>query len=320
MAIPNTTGGGQPDPGTKAGTTTDKEPDSGEKMTHAAARLAQILLSVAAVVSALMGLSTGKGLTAVGVAVTAFVLFTAAGAVGTVLGFLFGLPRGRFADQIGANATDGTTGAGSGMAAALRPSAHYLANSNLIKVSDWLTTIVIGLGLVNLASAMPALQRLAAALKAPLGGADYAGAVGICLLIAGSVGGFVVMYLYTTIRIRELLEESATDLDSVPPLGKLSLGEAQQVMSTRGLKMTVDGPIGPDAVVLDQSPKPGDTVPVGTAVKVTVGASKNDGGEMVQAVPVPRPGDANPNGAGTSPALSDDAAPGTPAGGADLGS
>jgi beta-lactam-binding protein with PASTA domain len=113
--------------------------------------------------------------------------------------------------------------------------------------------------------------------------------VGICLLIAGSVGGFVVMYLYTTIRIRELLEESATDLDSVPPLGKLSLGEAQQVMSTKGLKMTVDGPIGPDAVVLDQSPKPGDTVRVGTAVRVTVGASKNDGGEIVQAVPVPRP-------------------------------
>jgi beta-lactam-binding protein with PASTA domain len=85
-------------------------------------------------------------------------------------------------------------------------------------------------------------------------------------------------------------------------------------MSTKGLKMTVDGPIGADAVVLDQSPKPGDTVRVGTAVKVTVGASKNDGGEMVQAVPVPRPGDASPNGAGTPPAPSD-AALGTPAGG-----
>jgi beta-lactam-binding protein with PASTA domain len=87
-------------------------------------------------------------------------------------------------------------------------------------------------------------------------------------------------------------------------------------MSTKGLKMTVDGPIDPDAVVLDQSPNPGDTVRVGTAVEVTLGASKNDGGEIVQAVPVPRPADANPNGAGTAPAPSD-AAPGTPAGGAD---
>ncbi len=185
------------------------------------------------------------------------------------------------------------------MAASLRPGAHYLANSNLIKVSDWFTTIVIGLGLVNLTSVMPALHRLAAALKAPLGGADYAGAVGICLVIAGAVGGFVVMYLYTTIRIRELLEESATDLDGVPSLENLTLGQAQQVMSTKGLKMTVDGPIDPDAEVVDQSLKPGDSVRVGTAVKVTVRARKDDGvgGDIVQALPAPRPGDVNPNAA-----------------------
>src|SRR4051812_6357844 len=68
--------------------------DPGQKMARAAARLAQILLPGAALVSVLMGVSTGKGArTAIGVAITAFVLFTAAGAVGSVLGFLFGLPR-----------------------------------------------------------------------------------------------------------------------------------------------------------------------------------------------------------------------------------
>src|SRR3954453_12293389 len=90
MAMPNTTVAGQPDDGTKPDTTTDEKPDSGERMTRAAARLAQFLLLVAAVVSVLMGVSTGKGFaTGTGVAVTAFLLFAAAGAVGTVLGFLF---------------------------------------------------------------------------------------------------------------------------------------------------------------------------------------------------------------------------------------
>jgi len=281
--------------------------DSDKPITHTSARLAQSLLAVAALVSALMGLSTGKGTpTAIGVAVTAFLLFAAASAVGTVLGFLFGLPRGRLADQMAA-ATDGTAGAGSGNASAMPTSAHYLTNSNLIKVSDWLTTIVIGLGLVNLRSAMPALQRLAAALKAPLGGADYAGAVGICLLIAGAICGFVVMYLYTTIRVRELLEQSETKMDGVPDLQRLTLSEAQQVMSTKALQMKVDSPINQHAVVVSQFPKAGDTVPLGTVVKVTVDGARDGshvGGEVGPGVPRPRAEGINPNdpGAGSAPA------------------
>ena len=106
-------------------------------------------------VSALLTVSTSRnsGTVDVGVGVTAFLLFTAAAAVGSAFGFLFGLPRARLTDQLA------TTG--SAHPDTRTPSSHYLANSNLIKVSDWLTTIVIGLGLVNVGNAVPALRSLA---------------------------------------------------------------------------------------------------------------------------------------------------------------
>ena len=88
-----------------------------------------------------------------GVGLTAFALFGAAAAIGAGLGFLFGLPRSRYAD-LDASGPSNTTNAKS---SETPRSAHYLTNSNLIKVSDWLTTIIIGVGLVNLAKIGPAV-------------------------------------------------------------------------------------------------------------------------------------------------------------------
>src|SRR5215212_10452287 len=71
----------------------------------------------------------------VGLGATAFLLFTAATAVGAGLGFLFGLPRARLADlttaadlttqqQLGASDPGGST-------PKVSASTHYLTNSNL---------------------------------------------------------------------------------------------------------------------------------------------------------------------------------------------
>jgi hypothetical protein len=100
--------------------------------------------------------SAGAGVArAAGVVV--FLLFGAAGAVGAAAGFLFGLPRSRVVDMT-------TTGGQTGAASNPPPSTSYLTNSNLIKVSDWLTTIIIGLGLVNLRKVPAAVEQLGAAL------------------------------------------------------------------------------------------------------------------------------------------------------------
>jgi PASTA domain len=269
-----------------AGTEAPVGRDVGAEMQRAAKSVALSLLGTAAVVSLLLALSTDKqgGGKDYGVGITLFVLFAAAAAVGGILGFLFGLPRGRLTDELATPSGDGTAGQGGGGSLA---SAHYLASSNLNKVSDWLTTIVIGLGLVNLGNALPALRSLAAALEAPLGGAPYAGAIGIGVMICGLIGGFLVLYLYTTIRVRQLLEESERQSDDVPALQDLSLTEAQHIMSRKRLRLAVDSHADPRSRVTGQDPKPGRTVPAGTPVTVELAPPPGEGGAVVSGELVP---------------------------------
>lgn len=144
----------------------------------------------------------------IGVGVTLFVLFNASAAVGSGFGFLFGLPRSRFADNV-----VGTDGEAGGKPPRMPVGSRYVANSNLIKVSDWLTTIVIGLSLANLGNIVPAARSLANALHEPLGGAPYASTLGISLVLGGMIAGFFVTYLWISIRGRALMEESELDAE-----------------------------------------------------------------------------------------------------------
>lgn len=138
------------------------------------------------------------------VAATAAGLFGAATAIGAALGFAFGLPRSRSME--GALMDQGKP-----MTPSVR--SHYLANSNLIKVSDWLTTILIGLGLVQLGRIAPAVGALAGMLKGPLGGTDSAGVFGVSVCIASTIVAALLCYLWTTVRVREMFEEAEAVAD-----------------------------------------------------------------------------------------------------------
>jgi hypothetical protein len=236
-------------------------------------------------VSTLLTISTANngGPADLGVGVAAFLLFVAAAAVGSALGFLFGLPRARLTDQL--TTTD------SAHRESRAASSHYLANSNLIKVSDWLTTIVIGLGLVNLGGAVPALRTLATALRAPLGGAPYAGVIGVSTLIGGCIGGFVLVYVYTSIRVRQLLEDSDRQTEAVPHLAGLRLWEAERAMSASGLRLAVEADAGKDQVVAAQQPPAGERLPLGSAVAVQVRPARTSAAAALVAVPSQQPAD-----------------------------
>jgi hypothetical protein len=97
---------------------------------------------------------------------------------GGLVGFLFGIPRSAVT---------------SGQAA---PAGQYQANSNLVEVSDWLTKIIVGVGLVQIGRVVPALTRLAVNLKAPLGGQPSSAAFGIVLVIGNVLLGFLFFYLW----------------------------------------------------------------------------------------------------------------------------
>jgi hypothetical protein len=114
---------------------------------------------------------------------TAFAIAGAAGVAGGIVGFLFGIPR----TILGSAASTGET--------------QYQGNTNLEQVSDWLTKILVGVGLVQIGRALPALSKLAENMKAPLGGQPSSGAFGLGLVISYAFLGFLFLYLWS----REIL-------------------------------------------------------------------------------------------------------------------
>lgn len=118
----------------------------------------------------------------------------ASGALGAFAGFLFGLPRDA---PVQADA---------------KQELRFLFNSNLLKVSDWLTTIIVGLTLVSLRSIGPAVADLGDALALPLGGFEHSAAFGVSIALLAFTGSAILCYLWTTVRLRQHLERSELEL------------------------------------------------------------------------------------------------------------
>lgn len=111
--------------------------------------------------------------------------------VGALLGFLFGLPR--TLEQEGSTAT-------------------LVTNTNLDQISDWLTKILIGLGLVQLGKVASGIDDLALAIAPGLGGGVGAHSFAVALLIYAAVDGFLVGYLWTRIVLSAELKKAADNL------------------------------------------------------------------------------------------------------------
>ena len=132
---------------------------------------------------------------------TAMAIGGAAALVGGVVGFLFGIPL----------TSKQRTAAASG--------SQYETNTNLEQVSDWLTKIIVGVGLVQLGRALPALTRLAKSLNDPLGGTPYGGAFGLGLTVSYALLGFLFLYLWSrtdfTSELQQLTGVIQTQIDKV---------------------------------------------------------------------------------------------------------
>jgi hypothetical protein len=120
---------------------------------------------------------------------TAALIASSAFLVGGLVGFLFGIPRTihNAVPRVGAK--------------------HYEGNTNLEQVSDWLTKIIVGVGLVEIGRVIPGLASLAKDMKAPLGGQASSEAFGLALTIANVVLGFFLFYLWSRSLFAKELEE-----------------------------------------------------------------------------------------------------------------
>lgn len=118
----------------------------------------------------------------------------AAAFVGGVLGFLFGIPRTLQQEGL-APAPEG--GAPGGVAAAAARRIDYRANTNLEQISDWLTKILVGVGLTQLPEIMGALRALTAFAAQGLGSQSHSQVFAFALLAYAAVLGFLFGYLWT---------------------------------------------------------------------------------------------------------------------------
>ncbi|GAA0250362.1 hypothetical protein GCM10010492_58150 [Saccharothrix mutabilis subsp. mutabilis] len=229
-------------------------------------RVAAGLLALVFLVSVSLALSLPTGVPGgrVGIGVTVFLLFCASLLAGGSLGFLFGLPRSRFAEKV-LDKDDGGESSGK-----LSTGSRYVANSNLVKVSDWLTTVVVGLTLVNLGQAVPTFRDFASALREPLGGAPWAGALGLSVVVLGVLAGMLLVYLWVSIRGRALLEQADLRLEEVPELTGKTVEDARETVSALSLKLHVEPKEAKgDWKVVNQRIDPGTCVNESTVIEVT---------------------------------------------------
>jgi len=173
---------------------------------------------------------------------------------GMLLGFLFGIPRtvpsgtvnapppderangkGRPTDEAPAAGTDAAAGNPSNTLFLGTPTPMEI-NSNLVEVSDWLTKIIVGVGLIELKS-LPASARSVAAFIAPSLAVDTATAMAVVggIMLFFSVHGFLIGYLLTRIylsimikRADSLVKNESVRLESGKEIEVTELSRLQQ--------------------------------------------------------------------------------------------
>jgi hypothetical protein len=154
-----------------------------------------ILIAVELLVPLVYGLSqTSWSVVAVGIGIAA-----ASGLVGALLGALFGVPRAEQATSL--------TSSGANR--------RYVANTNLEQVSDWVTKILIGVGLTQIAVIPSELGALADWLSSGLeaSGNDGAGrTLALVEVLLFGVSGFFFGYLWAAlVLLHRLIEVDSTD-------------------------------------------------------------------------------------------------------------
>jgi hypothetical protein len=125
--------------------------------------------------------------------VLALCIATAAASLiaGALVGFLFGFPRTpEKSEATGILAT----------------------NTNLDQISDWLTKILVGLGLVQIGKIAHGIHGLASSLAPGLGEGAGAQPFAVGLIVYSAIDGFLIGYLWARTVVSKLFREAAEDL------------------------------------------------------------------------------------------------------------
>ena len=126
-------------------------------------------------------------------------------AAGAVLGFLFGIPR--TSGDFGASRVS-VEEAESGA----RGSNQLLPNTNLVEVSDWLTKIIVGLGLVSLGEVPGLVREVTKFFRPGLGDQPASESLAAGILVGYVALGFLTWYLHTRLHLQQAFAQADRDL------------------------------------------------------------------------------------------------------------
>ncbi len=145
---------------------------------------------------------------------------------GMLLGFLFAIPRILPAGAIIPPSRPATSAGGKretdpGPAGLISHTGYSASeiNSNLVEVSDWLTKIIVGVGLVELKH-LPAVARGVADYIAPSLGLEKAMAAPVAggIMLFYSVLGFLIGYLLTRIYLSVIIKWADNQVKNLNPV------------------------------------------------------------------------------------------------------
>jgi hypothetical protein len=134
--------------------------------------------------------------------------------IGSLLGFIFAIPRAlqsqRSTDQSNHEGRTELTGLS-------RPVLEYQVNTNLEQISDWLTKILVGVGLVQLGKVPEYARRLGSYYSSCLGNAPCSPPLAVTIITVFLVNGFLAGYLITRLYVTGALKRAETEKTVVGP-------------------------------------------------------------------------------------------------------
>ena len=150
-------------------------------------------------------ISCCSGLTKPCISIFGRLLFFSATAflVGNIIGFFFGIPKTLQRSSAAGQDKDATKGL---------LDDQLITNTNLEQISDWLTKIIVGLGLVNFKKIPVYLGELRTYFIHAFAGADESLSYSVlAIVIYAAICGFIFMYIYTRVNISSLFLKNSID-------------------------------------------------------------------------------------------------------------
>lgn len=161
----------------------------------------------------LYGLQFGWTSETIEVIATGVLIAGGAFMTGAALGFLFAIPKIRQGDEV-----------------------VIAANTNLEQISDWLTKILVGVGLIQFREIGSALEALGDNLAESLGGGSSADTMGLAICVYFATGGFLAGYLLTRLLLPAAFRSVEGDLAARVADLEANVQE-QDLLNTRALSL-----------------------------------------------------------------------------------